>query len=43
MFNCLGEPYPRNQERIWSINKQHVALYAIMVFNDVLALTLAKK
>lgn len=43
VFNCLAQPYPKNTEILWSINKQHVAIYAFIVFNDVLSLTLAKK
>eukprot|EP00347_Sterkiella_histriomuscorum_P019437 403341631 len=38
MMNALGTPYPINK-RVWSINKQHVCIFAKILYTDSFNLT----
>jgi hypothetical protein len=38
LFNSIGMSYPKNS-KLWSVNKQHVCLFAMIVFGDVLSMT----
>jgi hypothetical protein len=38
LFNSMGMSYPKTS-KLWSVNKQHVCLFAMIVFGDVLSMT----
>ncbi|CDW72286.1 UNKNOWN [Stylonychia lemnae] len=38
MLNALGNPYPMSQ-KLWSINKQHVAIFSKIIYSDSQNLT----